>query len=177
MNKIIDLSDEQVVELVKNKNKEYFSIIVDRYEIKLIRYAKYLINDSDQAQDVVQSSFLKAYVNLNSFNESKKFSSWIYRIVHNEAINLIKKLRKEVKLDFDIEIENNSEEEFDKKEIKNMVNKCISNMPVKYSEILILYYLEDKSYEEISDILRIPMGTVAVRLNRGRGMMKKICRK
>ena len=142
-------------------------------------YANYLLNDNEKAADVVQESFIKAYVNLNSFNSKKKFSSWIYRIVHNQAINLIDKRKREIPLldniDFDSGI--NIEEEYKKKEIAKIVKECLNRMPVLYKEPLSLYFLEDKSYNEISDILRIPIGTVGTRINRAKVLMKKICLK
>ena len=95
MQELQKYSDEELVEIIKSKDKEIFAEIIKRYEKKLLRYANYLLNDSDKASDVVQESFIKAYVNLNSFNNKFKFSSWIYRIVHNEAINHINKNKYE----------------------------------------------------------------------------------
>jgi len=160
------ISDEMLVEKIRSKDKNLYTHIVERYEAKLMKYAFYLINDQHKAADVVQESFIKAYINLNSFNTKKKFSSWIYRIVHNESINMIKKYKKEISLD-----------EIDAKEIIAKAQNCLSQMPIIYSEPLALYYLEEKSYEEISDILRIPMGTVATRINRAKIIMKLICQK
>ncbi|MCK4822736.1 sigma-70 family RNA polymerase sigma factor [bacterium] len=179
MVKLSKLTDEEVVEYTRSKNKEAYAEIVNRYQDKLVRYAKYLLNDDEKAADAVQESFIKAYVNLNSFNSKKKFSSWIYRIVHNQAINLINKHKKEVPLfdnvDFDSGI--NIEEEYTKKEIAEMIRECLNEMPIIYKEPLSLYFLEDKSYNEISDILRIPIGTVGTRINRAKILIKKICLK
>jgi RNA polymerase sigma-70 factor (ECF subfamily) len=179
MVKLSKLTDEKVVEHTRSKNKEAYTEIVSRYQDKLIRYAKYLLNDDEKAADVVQESFIKAYINLNSFNSKKKFSSWIYRIVHNQAINLIKKHKKEVPLlpniDFDSGVD--VEEEYTKKELSEMIKECLNEMPVIYREPLSLYFLEDKSYNEIGDILRIPIGTVGTRINRAKILIKKICLK
>lgn len=171
------LSDEKLIVRVRTKNKEDFAEIVQRYETKLLRYATYLLKDEEKAADVVQESFIKAYINLNGFNERKKFSSWIYRIVHNESMNVIKKYKREFPLneDFDIKDDTDLEKEYDKKEIIEMAKNCLSQMPIKYSEPIELFFLEEKSYEEISDILRLPMGTVATRINRAKALMKKIC--
>jgi RNA polymerase sigma-70 factor, ECF subfamily len=173
------ISDEQLIVKVIKINKELYSEIVNRYQDKLMRYATYLINNEEKAADVVQESFIKAYINLNGFNKSKKFSSWIYRIVHNEAMNSVKKYHKETSIDNDMDWSSNTnlEEEFDKKQIQEMAQKCLSNIPVKYSEPLVLYFMENYSYEDISDILRLPMGTVAIRISRAKAIMKKICQK
>lgn len=173
------LSDEALVVLVRTKEKERFSDIVERYQEKLMRYAIRIVHDEQKAMDVVQDAIIKAYINLNGFDEKKRFSSWIYRIVHNEAMNRIKKHQKEIPLppDFDVRSEENIEDEYSRKEMIEKVQMCLDKMPVMYSEPLALYYVDEKSYEEISDILRIPMGTVATRINRAKVLMKTICQK
>ena len=172
-----ELTDEQIVVKTISEDKEYFAMIIDRYEEKLLRYANYLIKDEYKAVDVVQESFIKAYSNLNGFTPTKKFSSWIYRIVHNQSMNIIKKYLKETPIpeNFDLKSDENIEEEFEKKEIINMVKLCLNQIPLIYSEPLTLFYIDGKSYEEISDILQIPMGTVATRISRAKLLMKKLC--
>jgi len=172
-------SDEEVVEIVRKKDKELYSIIMSRYQDKLMRYAVLLVRDQDKAMDVVQSSFIKAFVNINGFNSDKKFSSWLYRIVHNEAMNLIIKFKKEIILseDFDVFSEDDVEKDFEKKETKEKIEKCLSEMPIIYSEPISLFFIENKSYDEIVDILQIPIGTVATRISRGKLLMKKLCQK
>lgn len=179
MSELFKLSDEEVVEFTRTKDKEAYAEIIRRFQDKLTRYAKYILDDNEKAADVVQESFIKAYVNLKSFNSKKKFSSWIYRIVHNQAISLVVKFKREQPLvnnvDFDSGV--NIEEEYAREEIVKMIKACLSEMPVLYKEPLSLYFLEDKSYNEISDILRIPLGTVGTRINRAKILMKKLCLK
>jgi RNA polymerase sigma-70 factor, ECF subfamily len=179
MTEKVELSDEETVEKIRTTDTNLFAVIIKRYQKKLLHYANSLVKDEDKAVDIVQTSFIKAFVNLNSFNIANKFSSWIYRIVHNEALNLLKKYPGETPLldDIDFKSDENIEENFIKSETKSEVTRCLKIIPIIYSEPLILYYLEDKSYEEISDILRIPMGTVAVRISRGKNLMKNICQK
>ncbi len=172
-------TDEEVVLYIQSKDQEAYFVIVERYQTKLMRYVNSIVHNEAKAIDVVQETFIKAFINLRSFNNKKKFSSWIYRIAHNEAINLIQKNNKEIPLeeDFDIQSDENITDNFEKKEIATKVEECISKMSLIYSEPLVLYSIEDKSYEEISDILRIPMGTVAIRISRAKTLMKKICQK
>jgi RNA polymerase sigma-70 factor, ECF subfamily len=174
-----NLSDEKVVKIIRTQDKEVYAELVRRYQEKLIRYANYLVNDNEKAADIVQDTFIKAFINLNSFNIKRKFSSWIYRITHNEAINLINKYKKEKPLleniDFDSGI--NIEEEYTQKEVRKMVKKCLEEIPLLYREPLSLYFLEDKTYGEISDILRIPIGTVGTRINRAKIIMKQKCQR
>ena len=179
MSENVTRSDEVLVGIVRTKSKERFAEIVERYQMKLLRYATQLVHDEQKASDVVQDAFVKAYINLNGFDVKKKFSSWIYRIVHNEAMNLIKKYHKETPLVAEMEIksEENIEYDYTKKELIEHMQSCLGDMPVLYSEPLALYYVDEKSYEEISDILRIPMGTVATRIGRAKKLMKILCQK
>jgi RNA polymerase sigma-70 factor (ECF subfamily) len=172
-------TDEEVVLYIQSKDQEAYFIMVERYQAKLTRYVNSIVHSESKTSDVVQETFIKAFINLRSFDNKKKFSNWIYRIAHNEAINAIKKNNKEVffEEDFDIESDENIIDDFEKKEIASKVEKCINKMPLMYSEPLVLYSIEDKSYEEISDILRIPMGTVATRISRAKILIKNICQK
>ena len=179
MNENENFSDEEIVEKVRSLDQELYSIIIERYQHKLMRYATHLVNDKDKALDIVQSAFIKAFINLQGFDTEKKFSSWMYRIVHNEAMNSLKKYKKEVKMpdDFDFPSDENITKEFEHKEDIVKVENCLNKIPLLYSEPLSLYYLDEKTYEEISDILRIPMGTVATRISRAKIAMKHICQK
>jgi len=179
MHDLSRLSDEEVVKIVRRENKEAYAEIIRRYQAKLLRYAGYLLGDEHLGADAVQEGFIKAYVNLNSFDVKKKFGSWIYRIVHNEAMNLFAKHKKQEPLDEKIEYDSgiDLEDEFLKNELRSHTHDCLEQIPLIYKEPLSLYYLEEKSYEEISDILRIPLGTVGTRVNRAKGLMKKICQK
>jgi RNA polymerase sigma-70 factor (ECF subfamily) len=179
MNTGNNFSDEEVVEKIRSADQELFSIIIERYQHKLMRYATHLVHDEDVALDIVQNSFIKAFVNLHGFDSKKKFSSWIYRIVHNEAMNSIKKYKKEIHMPegFDFASDEDISRDFEQRENSSKVEKCLKKMPILYSEPLSLYYLDEKTYEEISDILRIPMGTVATRISRAKIAMKHICQK
>ena len=174
-----NLTDEVLVELIRTKDKNLYAEVIRRYEKKLLRYATYLINDSDLAADAVQEGFIKAYINLQSFNVKLQLSSWLYRIVHNQAMNLVSKHKPHVSTDEALEIESglNLEDELIKKELKNNLQSCITNMPLLYKAPLTLFFLEEKSYEEISDILRLPMGTVATRINRAKKILRNLCQK
>jgi len=179
MQNISTLSDSDVVKLVREKDKELYVEIIKRYQKKLLRYASYIMGDEHTGADVVQESFIKAFVNLNGFDIKKKFSSWIYRIVHNEAVNMLSKHKKQRPMNDEIEHDSriDLEDEFIKNELIARTHHCLEQMPMIYKEPLSLYYLDEKSYEDISNILRIPVNTVGTRVNRAKKMMKKICQK
>ena len=173
------LSDEDVIVIVRTKDKEAYAEIIKGYQTKLMRYARNIMGDENMGADVVQESLIKTYINLNRFDTKKKFSSWVYRIVHNEAMNALNKRKKQRPMDDRIDLDSgfDLEDEVVKKELVSNTHRCLEQMPIIYKEPLSLYYLEDKSYEEIGDILRIPVGTVGTRVNRAKVLMKKLCQK
>jgi RNA polymerase sigma-70 factor, ECF subfamily len=181
MQKIDDLTDSQIVAQILGGNIDAYSLIVERYEAKLMRYATYILKDYDVASDITQETFIKAYVSLRSFKLDKQFSSWIYRILHNEAMNYIKRSKKSVSLGAVSEIDDNflqsfkSDKNFDQKLLNTNVRDCLNNMDIKYREILMLNYFDHLKYDEISDILHIPTSTVGVRIRRAKMSLKKIC--
>jgi len=183
MKNLKNLSDEQLVEMVYSSNKEAYQQLVERYQEKLVRYVSYLVGDENLAADATQQAFIKAYINLRSFNLKKKFSSWVYRIAHNEAINLVKKEKRKVSLEDNSCLEEvlkgktNIEVEFEKKEIKRLIRGSLKKLPIKYRSPLVLFYLDGYSYEEISDILRKPTGTIGTLINRGKKLLKIVIEK
>jgi len=178
-----NFSDEQLVKQVCSSNQEAYQQLMERYQEKLVRYVSYLTGDENIAADATQQAFIKAYINLKGFNLKKKFSSWIYRIAHNEAINLVKKERRKVSLEDNswleevIKDKTNIEVEFEKKEIKRLIKGSLNKLPIKYRSALVLFYLDGYSYQEISDILRKPIGTIGTLINRGKKLLKVIVEK
>lgn len=181
-------SDKKLVQL-SLKNTDYFECLVVRYEDKLFRYIRRITNlDTETAEDVLQEVFLKVYKNLNDYDEKFTFSSWVYRITHNEAISFFRKAEARPKTvnpvnDEGIDYLNivpsdiNLRTDYLKKELANKVKQIISQLPERYRTILILKFLEEKSYEEVSDILHIPMGTVATQISRAKAQFKKLAHK
>lgn len=179
MDKYKEISDEELVEQIRTDDQEQYAQIVKRYQGKLLRYASGIVKDDQLSEDIVQETFIKAFKNLNNFNTDKKFSSWIYRIAHNESLNIIRRSKKTVSMGSDFEVVDDVDvlEDYSKKETTRMVKKCLNKMPLIYSEVLILYFLENKKYDEISDILRLQINTVGTRISRAKLLIKKICQK
>lgn len=178
------LSDEEITRRVQAGNSEIFSILVNRYEEKIKRYAKKFLFNYEDAEDLTQQVFIKTYINIQSFSPERKFSPWVYRIAHNEFINAIKKRKKEPLPFFDADTifphptaKENPARDSESEEIARIINQCLYQLSAKYREPLILYYLESFNYNEIADILRIPVSTVGVRLKRGKEKLKIACKK
>jgi RNA polymerase sigma-70 factor, ECF subfamily len=180
-------SDKQLIKLAL-KNPDYFECIISRYEGKLMHYIRRLTNvEKETAEDILQEVFLKVYKNLQEFDDDFKFSSWIYRIAHNETISFFRKqkARPEVIAQDEDEMDIlsaipsdiNLRNDYVKKELAHKVKDVIALLPDNYRTALILRYMEEKSYDEIADILQKPMGTVATLINRAKIEFKKLAEK
>lgn len=185
MTNIKDKSDKAIVEL-SLQNDQYFDQLVERYEAKLGRYIFRLARlDNETKEDLLQEVFIKVYRNLNDYDDSFSFSSWIYRITHNEVMSFFRKVKVRPKIvnpkseEVDTEFINllpddtDLPEELEKQELAVKVRDAVFSLPKKYREILVLRYLEDKSYNEISDILRKSVNSVTVMVNRAKKRLKK----
>lgn len=177
-------SDEQIVLRIRKGDKELFGVLIDRYEAKLTRYIKRFLQNEEDITDIVQNVFIKVFVNLQSFDVDRTFNSWIYRIAHNETVTYLKKRGNEKVsfLDFDTMFPHPfAKETADKgtldKELEDLMTSSLSLIPLKYKEVLVLYYYEELSYQEIADVLHIPIATVGVRLRRGREQLEKHIKK
>lgn len=171
-------TDEQLVLLVK-KNARYYSCLINRYEEKIKRYILRLSGaEKETLEDIVQEVFLKVYINLNSFNQELKFSSWLYRIAHNETISHWRrnKTAKASSVSFD-ELDFLKSVLGDGKNMEDQVYwkidgeravKAMEKLDEKYRAVLVLAFLEDKSYQEIADILKKPIGTVGTLISRAK---------
>jgi len=175
-------TDEEIIVAVQKGDKEAFGFLIERYKDKILRYARrFMFYSPDDAEDVVQDVFLKAYVNIKSFNTKKRFSPWLYRIAHNTFINAIKKQEHQPFLFFDPDAlfphpiaKDKTDKEINDKQIKATIDRCLAEIDAKYREPLILFYLEELSYQEIGDILQIPVSTVGVRIKRAKDKMASI---
>ncbi len=159
------------------EEREVFGCLIQRYEDKLRRYLRRLMPGlGEEADDVLQEVFLKAYVNARGFDANLSFSSWIYRIAHNEAVSWLrkKKARPEtVELgedEFQTFVTSLAEatEEEERTYVKDTVIRVLAVLPEKYRAVLVLRFLEGRTYEDIGDILQVPGGTVATLLHRAK---------
>jgi len=176
------LTDEDLVRK-SLQNIEYFACLFERYEKKLVRYILRISSFSpEEANDILQEAFIKIWVNLNKFDDNLKFSSWAYRIVHNTVISEWKKSRsfgKDRNIKIDEEIFKNLPSEFDlveksyEKDKIAIIHKILNFLPEKYKDVLVLRFLEGKNYNEISDILRKPLGTIATLIHRAKKAFRK----
>lgn len=178
---MVDLTDEAIAAKVQKGDLASFSLLMDRYENKITRYARKFLSNADDIKDIVQEVFIKVYVNIKSFDTAKRFSPWIYRIAHNEFVNALKKKKTERIFPFDFDLlfphpaaRETADHAAINHDLRRMLDAGLDSISPKYREPLVLYYFEDLNYREIADILKIPVATVGVRLQRGKATLKKL---
>ena len=181
MEELHEKTDEELV-ILTLEDREVFGVLIERYYEKLLRYIRRITNyREDDLKDILQETFIKAYSNLNSFDTSLKFSSWIYRIAHNQTISIYRKHSSRVEGNtFDIDDEkllgiaadNDTTRDAGSSLMKERIAGALTKLDPKYREVLVLKFLEEKDYEEISDILQKPKGTVGTLINRAKKHLK-----
>ncbi|MCP4632399.1 MAG: sigma-70 family RNA polymerase sigma factor [candidate division Zixibacteria bacterium] len=145
-----------------------------------------IIHNNEEARDLVQETFIKAFGSLASYRFEYRFSTWLYKIAANNSIDYLRKkkinslsLDKPIKTrdgELEMELPDNSynpESDYKSKIKRNTIQDAIDELPIKYREVIVLRHHEDRSYEEIAERLHIPVGTVKARIFRARELLKK----
>ena len=174
--------DEEIVRLIQSGKIDFFGILIERYTERIKRYSRKFLSDQEDINDVLQEIFIKTYKNIKSFDLKRKFSSWLYRIAHNELVNALKKKKKSTLPLFNLDtffpqhFQNNNDfnEKIDNQSMREIIDKCLDKLEIKYREPIILYYFEELSYRAIADVMQIPISTVGIRIKRAKELMKNI---
>lgn len=174
-------TDEELAKLSLS-DSAFLGILLGRYESRLLAYIRRLgVRKPEDAEDVLQEAFIKIYRNLADFDSAMKFSSWAYRIARNESVSRFRRERaRPARLFSDVGLDTieqvadnlNLEKEVDARLRGEKVRAALRSLPMKYQEALELYCVEQKSYEEISDILRKPVGTVGTLIKRAKKLLR-----
>jgi RNA polymerase sigma-70 factor (ECF subfamily) len=174
-----DITDEQLIARFQLGDVQAFDVLVRRYKDQLLNFVYRFVGNRSDAEDIVQETFLRVYKNKHYYKEIAKFSTWVYTIAGNLAKTELRR-RKRHKIfsvsnfvneerDYDIpDREHSPERKVDSTIQENIIQKAIEKLPTKFKEVIILRDIQGFAYEEISQILNIPLGTVKSRVNRGR---------
>lgn len=173
-------SDEVLIERVKQGDCEAFNPLVERYKLPLYKVMYRMVMNQDDAEDMVEEAFIKAYRAIQRFETGRPFFAWICRIAVNNAINYMKKERRAMIQNIDT-IEHrvaakkgNPVEMTKEKLLKEKVHLAMAKLPDDFRAILVLRVEENYSYQEISRILKIPKGTVMSRIARARQKLREL---
>lgn len=183
------ISENELIRRVKLKDEEAYRVLVDTYKDQLANYIYRIVWDEEIAKDLVQDTFIKVFLNIEKYEYITKFKTWLYTIATNLSINQWRRMKKRTVLSIQALTEKNITAEVSEtivktkghcplsslldSERKTMINKALSSLKPKYKIPIILFDFEQESYESISEILDIPIGTVKSRIYRARILLKK----
>ena len=180
-----ELTDEQLIKKFQKGDIGAFNQIVYRYKDRLLNFIYRFVNDIDKSEDLVQDTFLKLYTHKDSYKEIAKFSTWLYTIAANLAKTELRKIKR--RKTFSISDLSNNDREFvisseaigpDDMDIKSTFEKniqiALERLSIDFKTIIILRDIQELSYDEISKIMKLPIGTVKSRINRGRLKLQEL---
>lgn len=175
------LSDSEIISQVLNGNQQAYAGLVNRYQNYVFTLASRMIKNREDAEEVAQDVFIKAYKYLPDFRGESKFSTWLYTIVNTTAITFLRKKKLEIQsLDNDpvFEIANSKDSGLradivEQKSRQVMVNKAIAMLSPDDAGIITLFYKGEQTLEEIADVLKVEPNAAKVRLHRARGRLKE----
>ncbi|ALC83404.1 MULTISPECIES: RNA polymerase sigma factor SigW [Bacillus] len=174
------------IKQVKKGDRNAYADIVDIYKDKIYQLCYRMLGNAHEAEDIAQEALIRAYVNIESYDINRKFSSWLYRIATNLTIDRIRKKKPDYFLDAEVAGTDGlnmysqiaaegrlPEEEVISMELQGTIQEKILRLPEKYRAVIVLKYIDELSLLEISEILNIPVGTVKTRIHRGREALRK----
>jgi RNA polymerase sigma-70 factor, ECF subfamily len=177
------LSDSEIVNHVL-RNPDNFKIIIQLYSERLSHYIKRLLGKNiPDIEHVLQDIFIKVYQNINDYDSAKSLTTWIYRIAHNTSIDYYRKIISKHNISLDVEDaegitmaeklvhEDDIISHIDSRARGIVIKQYLNSLDPKYRSVLVLRYLEDKSYEEIGDILKLRVGTVGSLVTRAKKIL------
>ncbi len=180
------LTDEELILAFQNGDRDAYNHIVNRYKDRLTNFLYRFTYDIVSAEDLAQDTLLKVYINKDSYKEIAKFSTWIYTIASNLAKTELRKIkRRKTYTISDLSTDDREfvlhqpdvesfEDEEDTLVSGEILQKCLNSLDNEFKNIIILRDIQELSYDEISKILKIPLGTVKSRINRGRFKLKDL---
>ena len=158
------LSDLELVQEVRNGNRQAFTELMHRYQQKVYWVARRLVGSHAEAEDVAQEAFIKAYLALGDFRGDSSFFTWLYRIAVNLSLNTLRKqqvmnyLRQSDLIDRILPAKENPADELELKETESRFQQAIAGLPEKQKAVFVMRYYEEMSYEEISQVLKTSVG-------------------
>lgn len=177
-------TDEELIARFQEGDEQAYTELVNRYRDKLMTFVYRFVNDMEQAEDIIQDTMLKLYTHKHYYRNIAKFSTWIYTIAGNLAKTELRK-RKHHKVtnisqmgpeDRDYELPSvapETDEVVQSEYIEKKIQAAIQNLPLHFRTVTILRDIQELSYEEISKIVEVPLGTVKSRINRARLQLQK----
>jgi len=178
------IEDQHYINLILNGNPNAFATLVDRYKDLVYTLALKMVNNKEEAEEIAQDTFIKAYQSLHKFKGESKFSTWLYKITYNTSLDRLKKNKKEKTISY---IEDFSEHQtkalenvldtIDENERNKAIQNCLDELPSEDAFLLTLYYFDEQSVDEISKVINVSIDNVKVKLFRTRKKLATILKK
>ena len=171
-------TDNELVEQAMQGRTEAFSILVDRYRQKVFRTAMGFLHNADDAEDLTQEIFIKAWHALRSFDRKSAFSTWLYRISVNKAINQIRKNKLRALAGINDEVNQTPDDEsaddtITRKEQKKEIKKAINELNIKQKKAFVLFYYQELNMKEVADVLKMSQKAAESLVFRARKNLQK----
>ena len=178
----VELEDQQLVIASKHGDQDAFSQLVQRYQRPIFNLVFRMLQQYEEANEITQEAFLAAWQGLPSFRGDARFPTWLYRIAYNCALKQLETRRRDRALQIALQAEQALESEdsqrradaqLDARDRQTLVQEHLSRLPAKYRIVLILRHLQEMTYEEMAEILKMPVGTIKTHLFRARNLLKE----
>jgi len=178
--------DEILIKEALAGKEKAFKLLLNKYREAIYHVILKIVHNQEEARDILQETFMKAFGSLSTYKSDYRFTTWLYRIAANSSIDYLRKKKIEsLSLDQPLEIKDgsvgielpdwtyNPEVDLVSRQRQVSINEAIDSLPKKYQEVIVYRHKQDKSYEQIAEILGIPVGTVKARIFRARELLKK----
>jgi len=184
----LDPTDEALVRSILSGDRERFELLVERYQTRLVNYLYRMVRNLDEAHDLTQEVFIRVYQALDRYDSQYRFSTWLFRVAQNAAIDVIRKRRIQLvpltrrtddgsEATVDLELPDGQPSVLDNlqgRELEGSIRSAIDNLPWEYRELILLRHYGELAYEEIAEVKAMPLGTVKNKLFRARQLLKQV---
>ncbi len=183
----LDPTDEALVRSVLSGDRDRFELLVERYQTRLVNYLYRMVRNLEEAHDLTQEVFIRVYQALDRYDSQYRFSTWLFRVAQNAAIDVIRKRRIQLvpltrradgggEAMVDLELPDGQPsalESLQGRELDASIRAAIDTLPWEYRELILLRHYGELAYEEIAEVKAMPLGTVKNKLFRARQMLKQ----
>ena len=174
--------EQDIIRDIQAGNARAFGVLVERHKDRAMTLALRIVGVRAEAEELVQDAFLRAFRSLDQFRGDARFSTWFYRIVYNVCMTRLRRhsparetddLSDETLFEAQGDDEPSAHERLEKEEVQVILHEEMDRLPEKFRIALTLFYVQELSYEEMTAVLEMPLGTVKTNLSRGRLLLRK----
>lgn len=175
-------SDQEIIQQILAGEKRAYAELVNRHKDKAMTLAMRMLKNRQDAEEALQDAFVRAFNALQRFEWKSSFATWFYRIVYNVCATSLSRRGEEIRYSLDdeeslVQVELTSDDfipdlQLETSEVQRTVLEVIQNLPPKYTGILTMFFIQEMGYDEIVEVTGLPLGTVKVRLFRGRTLLR-----